>query len=274
MKYYCNPTNPVGSRIQWITINNQPIDPLATYSVTTNESLIYALDFLFNIPYSDTYLYQDSSEFQVLLDYVVNAKGGVISPYTDGRVTLPVELSSFNALSAGNKVLLSWQTATETNNKGFEIERKVNGNWKRVGYIEGSGTTSQYHNYNFSDDPGELNSFGIIYYRLKQINYDGTYEYSKEVCVDLTPAKYALSQNYPNPFNPGTKISFSLPVSEKVTLKIFNAIGEEVANLVDELKDAGTYKIFWDATGLNSGIYFYQLKAGNFSEVKKLILMK
>jgi len=274
MKYYCNPTNPVGSRIQWITINNQPIDPLATYSVTTNESLIYAMDYLFQVPYSDPYLYQDSSEFQVLLDYVVIEKGGIISPYVEGRVTLPVELSSFAAISVGDKVLLSWSTATETNNKSFEVERKTNSGWKNIGCVDGKGTTSCSNSYSFSDDPKKLESYGVIYYRLKQINYDGSYEYSEEVSVDLTPAKYALTQNYPNPFNPSTAISFSLPATEKVTLKVFNTVGEEVAILVDEIKEAGTHKVNWDATGLTSGIYFYQLKTEYFSDIKKLILMK
>ena len=112
-------------------------------------------------------------------------------------------------------------------------------------------------------------------YRLKQIDFDGSYEYSEEVLVEtLAPVNFVLEQNYPNPFNPATTIKFGVPVKSSVVLKIFNSLGEEVVQLVNEEKPAGTYSIKFDAAEFPSGVYFYQLRAGSFIETKKMILLK
>ena len=187
-------------------------------------------------------------------------------------VVVPVELSSFNALTKGNDVILNWQTATEINNQGFEIERNNNGEFQKVGFVPGHGTTTEIRNYSFTDEnltPGEYS------YRLKQMDYDGTTEYSDIVEVDVNqPIEYNLSQNYPNPFNPSTTISYTIPTDGLVTLKVYDVLGKEVATLVNEMQTAGKLNITFDASDLSSGVYYYQLVSGEFTSTKKLILMK
>ncbi|MDO8550326.1 MAG: T9SS type A sorting domain-containing protein [Ignavibacteria bacterium] len=201
---------------------------------------------------------------------------------------VPVELTSFNANTKAQNVILNWETATETNNQGFQIERQVGskqyavGNhWENIGYVAGFGTTTETKAYSFTDN--EISS-GSYIYRLKQIDFDGTFEYSDEieVEVDFTPTEYALYQNYPNPFNPTTSIKYSVPVDGFVMLRVYNAIGEEIAELVNGEVMAGTYEINFDASALSSGIYFYKLEAGDpstssgqgFTETKKMLMIK
>ncbi len=187
---------------------------------------------------------------------------------------IPVELTSFAASVQENKVVLNWATATETNNQGFEIERKLFGsNYEKIGYVTGFGTTTELKSYSFKD---ENITSGKYSYRLKQIDFDGTFEYSNviEVEVDFTPKEYTLYQNYPNPFNPSTTISFSIPEGSFVTLKIYDMLGREVAILISEELSSGTYSQQWNAVGLAGGIYFYSLQAGSFVETMKLVLLK
>lgn len=193
---------------------------------------------------------------------------------------VPVELISFNADAVGHNVNLNWITATELNNRGFEIERAseiINDelNWCNLAFINGNGTTSQFNNYSFVD--ADLNS-GKYFYRLKQIDYNGEYSYSKVIEVEILPEKFSLEQNYPNPFNPITKIKFSIPnIVESyfgTSLRVYDVLGREVAVLINEHKQPGQYEVEWNASGMQSGIYFYELKAGSFKETKKLILMK
>lgn len=181
---------------------------------------------------------------------------------------LPVELTSFTSLVNDNNVQLIWQTATEKNNKGFEIYR----NGKKISFINGKGTTTEKQNYSFRD---EGLSEGVYNYRLNQIDYDGTQEVVGETTVNLIlPAEFSLEQNYPNPFNPSTSISFSILTSEFVSLKVFDVLGREVATLVNEEKPTGRYKVDFNAANLPSGVYLYKLQAGNFAETKKLMLLK
>jgi hypothetical protein len=187
---------------------------------------------------------------------------------------VPVELTSFSASVNYNDVILSWSTATELNNSGFEVEKKSGvQDWYTIGFIQGSGTTQQNHSYFFTD---YLVASGNYSYRLKQIDYDGSYEYSDivEVKVNNIPAQFSLEQNHPNPFNPATTIRYSIPKEGFVSLKVYNAIGEEVTKLVNEIKDAGNYNVVFDATNFASGIYFYRMQAGSFSHVKKMIISK
>jgi hypothetical protein len=187
-------------------------------------------------------------------------------------VLIPVELTSFSSITEKNDVILSWSTATEVNNQGFEIQRKTNGEYQRIGFVEGNGTTTELQNYTFRDK--NVNA-GSYYYRLKQVDFDGTFEYSGEIAVEVSqPADYFLSQNYPNPFNPSTTISYALADDIDVTLKVFDVLGNEVATLINENQPAGTYDVTFDAANLSSGVYYYTLEAGEFTSTKKLMLMK
>ncbi|GBD87947.1 ser-Thr-rich glycosyl-phosphatidyl-inositol-anchored membrane family protein [bacterium BMS3Abin03] len=200
---------------------------------------------------------------------------------------VPVELTSFTTSVAGNDAHLNWSTATELNNSGFEIQklylplnplsRGEQKGWVKIGFVPGHGTTTEQQYYSFID---ESVSSGKYKYRLKQIDYDGTFEYSDIVEVEVSlPNEFRLEQNYPNPFNPSTKIKFTIPYVEtghapSVQLKVYDILGNEVATLVNEEKPAGTYEVEFDAVDLTSAIYFYQLKAGSFIQTKKMILIK
>ncbi len=216
--------------------------------------------------------------------------GGPWATYTSGdyRIrpilmtdigALPVELFTFAATVHNNDVQLEWMTATEMNNYGFEVERKIinneqltMNNWSKIGFVEGNGTTHAQHAYSFVD----ANAVGKTSYRLKQIDRDGKFIYSQEIEVAITqiPKKFALMQNYPNPFNPVTMINYQIPMNSHVTLKVYDALGREVATVVNEMKEAGTYSATFDGSKLSSGIYFYTLQSGNSTATKKLTLMK
>ncbi|UCH66059.1 MAG: T9SS type A sorting domain-containing protein [Ignavibacterium sp.] len=188
---------------------------------------------------------------------------------------VPVELTSFTATSKSGKVYLNWITASELNNLGFEIERKQdNNNWIRIGFVEGHGTTTELQNYKFIDDISSISANSLAY-RLKQIDYNGTFEYSDGVFVDNpAPVNYALQQNYPNPFNPITTISYSLPVKSQVSLVVYNTLGENIKDLVNVVQEAGSHSCEFDATSLPNGIYFYRIQAGDYIETKKMVMMK
>ena len=188
-------------------------------------------------------------------------------------VVVPVELTSFTANTSGDDVTLSWTTASEINNQGFEIQRKMlNGEFSTVGFVEGYGTTTETQNYSFADE----NLLPATYsYRLRQVDFDGTSELSDVIEVEVsTPIDYSLSQNYPNPFNPSTTIRYSIPADGYVTLKVYDVLGNEVASLVDEQKQSGAFDVHFNANALSSGVYYYTLKAGEFTSTKKLVLMK
>jgi len=186
---------------------------------------------------------------------------------------VPVEFTSFSSVVDGNNVILNWSTATELNNLGFEVQRSTAGNeFATVGFVNGHGTTTEAKDYRFVD--ANLTA-GNYTYRLKQVDFNGTFSYSDEVNADVTaPVQFELSQNYPNPFNPGTTIKFSIPQSSNVTLKIFNTLGQEVSTVLNQNMEAGIHTIDFNASELNSGVYFYRLDAGQFSEVKKMTLIK
>lgn len=191
---------------------------------------------------------------------------------------VPVELTSFTASVIGSDVKLLWETASELNNSGFSVERKIGeSEFMEVAFVPGFGTTSEPKSYSFTDQ--NLRS-GQYNYRLKQIDFDGTFTYSNEVAVDVAaPASFSLDQNYPNPFNPSTKITFSLAVDSKVSLKVFDVLGQQVASLIDQDLTQGVHTYDFNAAGINSGVYFYKIEAtgvnGNeFTDVKKMILVK
>jgi hypothetical protein len=180
---------------------------------------------------------------------------------------------SFTSSVSGNSVVLKWATATETNNRGFSIERSSEkGCWEQIGFVSGNGTTTSVSSYLFKDD--NLNE-GTYYYRLKQTDYDGSFEYSNEIEVQIeTPFTYSMDQNYPNPFNPATTIRYSVPQNSLVSIKVINIIGQEVAELVNEVKPAGQYEVSFEANGLASGIYLVKMQSGDFTSTRKMTLLK
>ncbi|RJP67213.1 MAG: T9SS C-terminal target domain-containing protein [Ignavibacteriales bacterium] len=190
---------------------------------------------------------------------------------------LPVELTSFTVSKNNDLINLCWSTATETNNKGFEIERKTDsGSWNLIGYKNGKGNAAEKTNYTFTDNISKMNAQSFTY-RLKQIDFDGSFVYSSEVNVkNSAPLKFALEQNYPNPFNPNTTIKFQLAKDNFINLNVYNSLGEEVASLVNEYKTAGTYEVNFDASGLTSGIYYTVLRNTDSKEtlITKMLLMK
>jgi hypothetical protein len=186
---------------------------------------------------------------------------------------VPVELASFTANVHGNNVLLQWTTATELNNFGFEVERRaINSDYENVGFVSGSGSTTEPRNYVFTDTKVPD---GKYLYRLKQIDFNGSFDFSYEVEVEIhSPAVYALEQNYPNPFNPSTTINYSLAEGTTVKISIYNMLGQEVALLINEFKEAGPHSITFDASSLPSSAYFYKIETPQFKQVKKMLLAK
>jgi hypothetical protein len=186
---------------------------------------------------------------------------------------LPVELSSFSANVSNGNILLDWTTETEINNQGFEIQRRnSDGQFVTIGNVQGNGTTTERKQYSYTDAGLET---GNYYYRLKQIDFGGAYEYSKEIFVEVTaPLEFALNQNYPNPFNPTTIINFSLAEPSFVKLAIYNLMGEEVRILKNEYMSAGNFNATFDAASLPSGMYLYKIETAQYSSVRKMMLMK
>jgi hypothetical protein len=192
---------------------------------------------------------------------------------------VPVELINFSAGIKNNNVRLNWMTASENNNKGFEVERSIKNsnlkikNFETIGFVNGNGTSTELNTYSFND---ENVSAGKYIYRLKQIDFDGSYEYSNEIEVEIAlPVEFALYQNYPNPFNPSTTIKYALPTDLKVTLEVYNIVGQKVTTIINnESKEAGFHEVNFNGVSLSSGIYFYKLTTENFSSTKKFVLLR
>lgn len=207
------------------------------------------------------------------------------TPGETNNTPLPVELTTFNATKTNNGVELIWETATEINNYGFEIQRFVetdnfsDESWLKIGFIEGSGNSNSPKKYSFLDP--KLVGGSKLVYRLKQIDIDGSFEYSDKIEVEIIPSEYELFQNYPNPFNPTTTIKYSIPNIVKsdhsyntMTIKVYDVLGAEVTTLVNKEQKPGIYQIKFDAADLPSGTYFYRLTTENFTKVNKMLLIK
>jgi hypothetical protein len=206
------------------------------------------------------------------LDLAVGTARSPVVVFLNTSPPVPVELKSFTAVAGNKQIELSWSTSTELNNRGFEIERRIDGNFKYIGFVEGNGTTTEQNNYSYTD---KNLSDGKYSYRLKQIDFDGSYGYSNVIETELKSLDaYILEQNYPNPFNPATKIIWQSPVDGRQTLKVYDVLGNEVATLKDEYKPAGVYEVVFDARQLSSGIYFYVLTTDGFVQSKKMLLLK
>jgi carboxypeptidase T len=192
---------------------------------------------------------------------------------------VPVELTSFTANAGSNNVTLNWTTSSELNNMGFEVDRKSmlnNSSWQKIGFVEGSGNSTTTKTYSFIDENPVK---GSTLYRLKQIDFDGSFRIYNSVSVSFAGVdKYSLEQNYPNPFNPSTVIKYSIPTAGPVNLTVYNILGSEVAVLVDEYKEAGTYSVEFSTEKLKneigSGVYIYTIKAGSFTQTRKMVVLK
>lgn len=188
---------------------------------------------------------------------------------------LPVELISFTGtLLPNDNVLLEWKTASSLNNSGFEVQKTYlnSDEWKNIGFVENQGDPNSYAEYSFTDITSH--SFHVVRYRLNSIDEDGSFQYSEQIEVIICPVSYKLEQNYPNPFNPSTKIKFTITKESNVELNIYNVLGELVTTLVNEQLKTGYHQFEFNASSLASGIYIYRIKAGDFVETKKMILMK
>jgi len=226
------------------------------YYHTTNDKVQY-----FNLPY-----YLKMSKTAI----------GTVATLADMTEIVPVELLAFTASVRNSEVQLLWSTASELNNQGFEIERSVNdpNNFVTVGYVDGKGNSTKINYYSYIDHP-QLSGVNRLYYRLKQVDYDGTFNYSDVVNITYdVPAEFVLSQNFPNPFNPSTRINYFVPKESFVSIKVYDFLGREVTTLVNETKSTGSYEIVFDASNMPSGTYFYTMIADNYSATKKMIILK
>lgn len=208
-----------------------------------------------------------------LTDYLVNYYANMVT-----GVALPVELTSFTAASNGRNVDLAWKTATEINSNKFEIERKNGNEWTKISAIDASGNSNAPKEYSYVDKIKSAVS-GNVAYRLKMVDNDGKFEYSSVAEVKIVPTVYSLEQNYPNPFNPETKIQYSLPMDAKVTLKVYDMVGREVATVVSEQQTAGFYEQKFGGYNYSSGVYFYRIVAESggkisFTSIKKMVMIK
>ncbi len=197
---------------------------------------------------------------------------------SSGATPLPVELTSFTASSVNGTVNLNWATATEVSNYGFDVERSADKSvWNNIGFVAGNGNSNSVKSYSYSDNTA---SAGTVYYRLKQLDTDGKYEYSKVVSVNnTTPDAFTVDQNFPNPFNPSTTIRFSLANSSNVKVDVYASNGELVHTLANKTYEAGNHALNFDASQLSAGIYLYRITAIDaagkiFSAVKKMQLIK
>ena len=290
-----SPSGQLPAGIQSLEIDNQN-RLYTTYQSSQSASgkgfyLLYAENGVFN----DTILIADLPPEYVTRNssqVITKGNGDIAMFYAEGDVrndtvicdifmkrgniydVIPVELTQFSAEVLFNSVRLAWKTATETNNYGYEVYRidQDGKNWNMIGFVKGNGTTQQYSSYSFTDDnpaPGSNK------YKLKQLDFDGSFSYSDEVEAEVTSLKdFKLYQNYPNPFNPATTIRYSVPERSIVQLKVYDALGLEVMTLVNREKPAGNYSVEFNASNLPSGIYFFHLQAGAFSAARKMTLLK
>lgn len=256
-------TEPIGSYISMIASTDDPTTPAIDGFIPG-----HTISYRFWLSSIATEITSYTANY-ILGNGTFSSQGTAMLNFTN---VLPVELISFIASSKSNSINLQWETATEVNNYGFEIERKVNTIWEKIGFVAGYGNSNSPKSYSFTDN--NIVGGSKFQYRLKQIDNDGQFEYSEIVEVELTPNEYALYQNYPNPFNPVTKVRFAIPFAGKVIMKLYNSIGEEVMDIINQDYDAGYHEVEINLGQLASGIYLYKIVSNDFTSVKKLIIMK
>ena len=211
-------------------------------------------------------------------------------PFHTNNHPLPIELNKFTAEQKNNEIILRWETLTEVNSFGFEIEKNTENNystsnneWSKIGFVAGNGNSNSPKEYFFID---RLSNKSKLKYRLKLIDADGSFSYSPEIEIEVKiPTEFVLYQNYPNPFsaqggsassgNPGTTITWQSPVGSWQTIKLYNSLGEEIETIVEGYYEAGKHSTFYILNStLPSGVYFYQLRAGDYIQTQKMILMR
>jgi photosystem II stability/assembly factor-like uncharacterized protein len=254
-----------------------PINPVVSPIASTDDPGEPGVDG-FTTGHTISYKFWLSSISTEITDYTPNYSVGDGTFASQGTAVLsfthilPVELTSFTAEINKNEVNLKWQTVTEVNNYGFEVERKTEDTWQKLGFVQGNGNSNSQKEYSYSDN--NLVGGSKFQYRLKQIDNDGKFEYSEIVEVEVIPTKFALYQNYPNPFNSRTTFRYSIPNETKIIIKVYDILGKEIESFVNEERPIGTYELNWNAANLPSGIYFYMLQAGSFVDTRKMILLK
>ena len=264
---------PSGTSMKWMVYQSSTSHLARTDTVNvtlTVKMMVGQTQGNYNLGYfvSDAALdFTDPSYYSVSLNNPIAVTGVV-----------PVELTSFTAQSSNNSVELKWSTATETNNKGFEVQRSSDKtNFSKIAFIPGNGSSTSIHQYTYSDNSI---SSGTYYYRLKQLDYDGSYKYSNATEVTYSfPTEFGISQNYPNPFNPSTSINFDLPAESNVVISLYNILGMKVLTVASGEYQAGMHQISFNASNLASGTYIYSISASGkngskFVSSKKMILMK
>lgn len=197
--------------------------------------------------------------------------------------TLPVELIYFYGEIHEDSVLLKWGTATEVSNYGFDIERATNDfNFQTIGFVEGSGNSNSPKHYTFSDSLVEMT--GIVYYRLKQIDFIGSFEYSDTAIVDFLssitlessniPTQFYVSANYPNPFNPATRINFELPFRQNLRINLYDINGKLLEEIASQEFLPGVYQLYLDFSPYSSGIYFVRFESQKNVVTKSITFVK
>ena len=270
-------TRPLTDQI-WLNIELNTDNGGTVVSAAPSWTDVVTINFTTLIPSGNANLIWQTSDGNWFIFDGDNATLWDNGTFTNENTTpLPVELTSFTSNVISDRVQLNWQTKTEVNNYGFEIERaSLSASplpvWEKIGFVNGNGNSNSPKDYLFVDK----NFIGgsKFNYRLKQIDNDGQFEYSEMVEVQVVPNKFELYQNYPNPFNPSTKIRYQLPNESKVVIKIYNILGSEVMELVNSKKEAGVYEAEFNAASLSSGTYIYKISADNFVQTKKMILLK
>jgi hypothetical protein len=282
--------NSIALKDEMLTINSlynigltlQTINPGATYSDHASfwnnnfgAILLIEYDYDFNPYYhsSSDLIQYFNMPYYLKMSQVSLGVTATLAQLTDN---VPIEMLSFTGSVSNSEVQLLWSTATELNNRGFEIERSVNNqnNFITIGFVDGKGNSTEINYYSFNDIP-TLSGINQIYYRLKQIDFDGTVSYSDVVSVTYdVPAEFVLNQNYPNPFNPSTTINFYVPKESFVSIKVYDFLGNEIAILVNEVKSTGSYDFLFEASNLPSGTYFLTMIANDFSATKKMVILK
>ncbi|MGD8306010.1 MAG: T9SS type A sorting domain-containing protein [Ignavibacteria bacterium] len=266
--------------------SNNEIYVFYTADIKNNDDIVYKYASTSSFSFSQTKTLDNSFLFNDVTSTKQTFSGDVVLLYTRdtdrwyGKIEgteelLPVELVSFGGILNGNNVELRWQTETEIENYGFTIERIINdvSDWSSIAFVPGNGNSNSPKAYNHSDY--DIRETGTYNYRLKQIDNDGTYSYSDIVSVEVgLPYDYNLSQNYPNPFNPTTRINFSIPERQIVTIRVYNILGEIVSVLLNEIREPGSYSLTFDAYNLPGGVYFYSITAGSFTASYKMSVLK
>lgn len=270
-------------KLGWTASEDANIVAYGIYRATHPDS---AFNLLTVVNHPDTTFTDASTAWDVHYYYTATSRtdNGNESGYSnivDTLMTnpLPVELEVFQAFTSGNSIILKWVTATESNNYGFEIERSEHTpkNFNKIAFVRGNGTVTVPNRYQYTDPNVAI---GKYFYRLKQIDFTGEFEYSGIVEISAgVPTEFQLRQNYPNPFNPATRINYSLPKGTHVKLTVFDVNGQEVESLVNKFQEGGNYEVTWDGTDRHgsrvaSGFYYYKIETDFASQYRRMLLLK